>query len=225
MVPSLLRRTSPPSDTAVERFLDRYRRAFNVDKTPRQRLSTEPLLQHYGIETRWLDVVDSLQHALFFATHELCDSPQVPGRKTYAPSLREYGFVYLLDVGHARPVTRQRERVVGYWKTSTNCLLADLRALKPSNALRPHAQHGLLVRSINSADLWSHLVARVAVPANEARRWTAAPSLERDALFPPPIWDLIYGTLTSTKMADLLQDEARRGRPWGDILRFDFVRE
>ena len=52
-----------------------------VDNEPIHKLATEPLLQHYGIETRWLDVVDSVPHALFFATHQLVASPRGGNRR------------------------------------------------------------------------------------------------------------------------------------------------
>lgn len=223
MKASLYRRTPPPTDVDIESFLQRFRATFDFDRGPKAQLSTEPLLQHYGLETRWLDAVDSLPHALFFASHELCDSSQVNGSRTFVPSLREYGFIYMLDVGHLRPIQRNKVAVIGYSRTSLGLHLADLRALKPSSALRPHAQHGLLVRAASDApDLWPHLVARVAVPTKEARAWISGEAMDREALFPPPVWDNFYGKVLSEKMKAFLKDEISRGNSWGDVLRFDF---
>ena len=38
-----------------------------IDETPTY--SYEPLLQHYGVRTKWLDVVDNIWIALWFAAH------------------------------------------------------------------------------------------------------------------------------------------------------------
>lgn len=75
MKSSIHRRTDPPTDREIETFLDAYRTLLRVDPSARGKLSTEPLLQHYGIATRWLDLVDSVPHALFFATHQMVKSP------------------------------------------------------------------------------------------------------------------------------------------------------
>lgn len=216
---SLHRGETPPSDRVIDAFLNRYRAALNVDMEPKQRLTTEPLLQHYGLNTRWLDVVDSLPHALFFATHTLCTG-QAPNTDTYAPSLEDEGFLYVLDLGQLKHKTIAGEEVVGYSR-SKNLAVVDLRALKPSNALRPHAQHGLLIRATSSeTDLWPSLVARIAVPTQEARQWITSASLEREALFPPRVWDNIYETLLSNKMSTFLRSE---NPLWGKILKFDFA--
>lgn len=226
MKASLHRRPTPPSDAETESFLARFRTVMEVDRTAVMKLSTEPLLQHYGLDTRWLDVVDSLPHALFFACHELCDSPQVKGTRTFLPSLREFGFIYVLDMGHLRPVRRGKSTVVGYSRTSLALKLADLRALKPSNALRPHAQHGLLTTAPSStSDLWPHLVARIAVPVRDARAWIAGEATDRTSLFPPPVWDTFYGMMLSAKMSRFLKEEENKGRRWGDVLQMDFLQK
>lgn len=193
------------------------------DRSPMSKLSTEPLLQHYGLQTRWLDVVDSLPHALFFACHDLWGSPALPGKHTFAPTLRKFGFVYVLDIGQLRPVTRTGSQVVGYSRTSSGLRLADLRSLKPSTALRPHAQHGLLVRApTRETDLWPHIVARIAIPAKEARGWIAGDALTRESLFPPQVWDDFYKKVQSVRMNALLANEVKAGRNWGSVLTFDF---
>ena len=223
MTASLHRRASPPSDRDVDLFLRRYRIALSVDGNPADQMSTEPLLQHYGIATRWLDVVDSVPHALFFATHVLVPSPSRAGTLTYAPSREKYGYIYLLDTGTQRLVRKAGRGIVGLTRGSSGLLIADLRKLKPSLALRPHAQHGLLVRAMTgNIDLWDRLVARIAVPTTVARRWIEAPAFDPEELFPAKAWDGVFGHLVSAKMQAFLVDEAALGHTWGSVQRFDF---
>jgi hypothetical protein len=128
--------------------------------------------------------------------------------------------VYLLDVGPLKYRRHAGENLVGYSR-SKELEIVDLRSLKPSHALRPHAQHGLLVRALSpETEMWPLLVARIAVPTREARQWIAAGSLEREALFPMRVWDSVYDMLLSDRMKDFLDRESQN---WGEILRFDFA--
>src|SRR5262249_23188993 len=71
MRPGLFR---PPTDTiAADRleeaeihFEESVRRRINIGRFLRPNLAA--LLQHYGYRTRWLDVVDNLATAIWFAT-------------------------------------------------------------------------------------------------------------------------------------------------------------
>ena len=223
MLASLHRRTTVPGDADVETFLELYRRSLNVDQGPVKRLSTEALLQHYGIATRWLDVVDSVPHALFFATHDMVPSHKGGGLRTFVPSTEKYGLIYLFGLGQLKTVYRAKHPVVGFSRGDARLLVADLRKLKPALALRPHAQHGLLIKADdNIVDLWDRVVARIAVPTQEARRWIAARAFEPDELFPSTRWDPIFGGMLAPKMQKLLQDERAAGRDWGTIHQFDF---
>jgi len=218
-----LHRAAPfPSDANIEAFLRRYRKALNVDTTSVSKLSTEPLLQHYGIRTRWLDVVDSVPHALFFATHQLVKSPLKTGHLTYVPSRAEYGILYLLDAGALTATRRNGATVHGCWRGSQGIDLVDLRKLKPSLALRPHAQHGLLLRdTAGRVDLWDRLLARIAVPTASARQWISSTAFAPEEFFPHRTWDGVFGHLLSPKFSKFLAAENVSGA-WGDIMRFDF---
>lgn len=194
---------------------------FGMDLQPAFALGTEPVLQHYGIDTRWLDAVDSVPHALFFATHKPIEV--APGQWTYIPSTEEYGYVFLIELGKLTSVQRAKKFVAGYSRGALALDVADLRALKPSIALRPHAQHGLLIRDRSGdPDLWNRLVARIAVPATIARRWISAVALEPQELFPDPKWDRVYDQLLSDTMKALLASESNAGRNWGTITRYAF---
>ena len=222
MKASLHRRDPAVLDRDVDAFLRRYRKALAIDTDPAAQLSTEPLLQHYGIETRWLDVVDSIPHALFFATHRLVRSPD-GARWSYVPSVEKHGFIYLMDVGVALNVRRAGKPVIGFSRSSQGLYVADLRKLKPGLVLRPHIQHGLGIRATDKAtDLWNRLVARIAIPTDEGRRWILGQAFERSELFPPRTWDGAYGKLLSSRMERFLRDEVTQGRNWGEIMKFDF---
>ncbi|MGK2954935.1 MAG: FRG domain-containing protein [Solirubrobacterales bacterium] len=147
----------------------------------------EPLLQHYGVRTRWVDVVDNIWIALWFACHEL----RVVGRyghharrdpnETYTPS----AYITLLNAGACVPTGQP-----GISRSAV-ARVADLRTAVPSVYVRPHAQHGLLI----AAGSWStetphdlvHLEELVIeIPLRSALDWLGGGiSLTPYVLFPP----------------------------------------
>lgn len=224
LLPSLYRQDSG-KDFELDAFLDAYRQWLGVDTLPAQQLTTEPLLQHYGLRTRWIDLVDSIPHALFFATNRFATSYESDSLHTYIPSLHPKGYLYVIELETPQTFSLSDGTAVsGFWKCG-NCLLADLRAAKPSLALRPHSQHGLLCRYAEDAknDLWPLVRARITFPMRLARQWIAgAEALSRDSLFPDRFWDGIYGKLLSRKTSAFLESQRRLGRDFGAIVRYDF---
>lgn len=203
-----------------------------MDSADTQRVTTEPLLQHYGLRTRWLDVVDSVPHALFFATHDYVDSTAKAGTKTYIPSVAEWSYVYLIEVSELDPWVSPDSGTTapGIWWSASRARVCDLRQAKPSHALRPHAQHGMLVRPPpGRLSLCDHVVARLAVRVREARTWLGnGLGTCREGLFPPTRWDAVYGTLLAEPAQAAFSSftAANPSAKWfGDITKFDFIEE
>lgn len=106
------------------------------------RAVVEPLLQHYGLKTRWLDVVDNIWVALWFACFR-----QVSVRR-YAHHVRRSAAGSGAS-SHAYVIVFQTEQlsstaVPGY-RVGPRTRSVDLRYNVPSIYLRPHAQHGALI--------------------------------------------------------------------------------
>ena len=137
----------------------------------------EPLLQHYGIRTRWIDAVDNVWVALWFACHEVhATGPNgmflhFERRPLFHPDGKEnYAYIVLLEVG-SNPVHDKPGLTEGM---DTEAI--DLRVACPSTFLRPHAQHGVLVKRRHSAKKlitdYSDVVAGVVrVSLNDAYTW------------------------------------------------------
>lgn len=229
--------TDPPAevDGLLERFLDEYRAEVGFDPKPAHKVTTEPLLQHYGIRTRWVDLVDSIPYALFFATRKLQHIHGSDDVYAYIDSPEDTGVIYLVDCGfeqEMRPVSvidgNRPQDVPGIWaefegRQATGFHVCDLRRAKPSKALRPHAQHGWLCRpELGEQDLWYRVVLRIVVPKSAARVWlgsgdcTSAP-----ALFPSPDDDFNYARLLDQRNQEFLMAQDNR---LGSIMRFAFHR-
>lgn len=161
--------------------------------------SIEPLLQHYGLSTRWVDVVDNVWVALWFG----CHTQVTMGRHAYharrSPTSEDGDaacYITVLDTG---PLELGRH--AGYYQ-SQHFHLIDLRSAAPSGYLRPHAQHGLLVRSAASPSasgfktVSESVVATLRIRLVDALAWLGHGSLTTGhALFPPAVRDEGYRRL------------------------------
>lgn len=169
----------------------------------------EPLLQHYGIRTRWLDLVDNIWIALWFACHTAHGTGQLGEylhferrRPSPDPFKADYAYVLMVETGmeatdNAKPGLFQSEHAD----------LIDLRVAAPSTFIRPHAQHGLLFRRTKFADHkhvdnGEFVVGVLRVQLRDALEWLGEGSLvSTRALFPPATYDFGYRELLNSAPA------------------------
>jgi hypothetical protein len=157
------------------------------------RYAAEPLLQHYGIRTRWLDVVDNLWIALWFACHEFT----VEGRYLHVVRRTVHdageGFAYILSITLTAPVVSEERR--GLWWFRDLGRVVDLRVAVPSYYVRPHAQHGYLIRP-QAMDGSGLKVAVVRIPLLRALEWLGSSViLSPFGIYPPATVDDGYRQL------------------------------
>lgn len=167
MLPGLFRlsTTDPNILREAERTLiDRIRRSIPVKRFDRVDLSA--LLQHYGFRTSWLDAVDNLFVAAWFATNRvLTGSDSVI--EVCAPST-PYGWLFLIAT---RPGSKGLRHV-------------DLRVDHHPLSSRPHVQHGISLTGLDpgNCDLRGFIIATVRIPIQGYT--TAGALFESSFLFP-----------------------------------------
>jgi len=160
----------------------------------------EPLLQHYGLKTTWLDLVDNIWIALWFACYEAKatkDSHFLHFQKRIISEDNQFAYVYLVGAD----LENRHYSKPGYWDGS-NTELVDLRIAAPSYFLRPHAQHGLLFRCKGTEgagrpfDYSSQIKGIVRIPLEKAFDWLGnGHTVGIHALFPPAYYDDGYKIL------------------------------
>ena len=157
------------------------------------RLVLDPLLQHYGYRTSWLDLVDNVWVALWFALHE-AKTTTISGTDYvhYYPSQKEYSYIILMgsdaNMGSGHN---------GVYK-GKETILVDLRKSTPSYFLRPHAQHAYMIRKTDkyAADYSDLIIGIAKIPTSIGLKWLGNNEfLSLHTLFPPVQFDTGYAYL------------------------------
>lgn len=214
MKPSILRNitSSNTANTSLKEIVDSFKRNNehfeNVDDT-----ILHPVLQHYGIHTNWLDIVDNIWVALWFGSHcmqtttvnhhrsEKKDKTSRHGaspkecdqfiRFTPSPTPFTYIFLLLSDGVNETYSGEYRSGIYEGRKT----VLVDIRKVVPSIFIRPHAQHAYAIKSketnpnalsncvVGVAKLWTRNVLEWIGKSSVLSLSTLYPSLFDDAGF------------------------------------------
>lgn len=159
----------------------------------------EPLLQHYGFKTTWMDLVDNVWVALWFS----CFRARSGGtfgkylhfeRRDPLKEIDGYAYIFLIAADSTAADA-------GFYVGNSTELI-DLRVAAPSIFVRPHAQHGVLFRlrgrggSFRPTDYSSQVRGIVRIGLADALSWLGDGNmLGVHALFPPPYYDLGYEML------------------------------
>ncbi|MBS3179357.1 MULTISPECIES: FRG domain-containing protein [unclassified Pseudoclavibacter] len=166
------------------------------------RAAVEPLLQHYGLRTRWIDVVDNIWVALWFACHRQITVGRYAHHSRRSVSQEPASakaYVFVMSTG-----TLEKTHIPGYSLSSTTRFV-DLRYCVPSLYLRPHAQHGALIAPLkldlsaprgSIGSLSSSVEGVLEVDLNDALSWLGQGVMtSAAALFPPATYDEGYRLL------------------------------
>lgn len=211
----------------------------------------EGLLQHYGVRTRFVDLVDNHWIALWMGLNKVSRIKKINDYYHYnerrvsvddmvgvsfIAACREYDqeivekytqkdiqdiakrgilndcedlfqYILLLAIPYARktgnPQSNTNNRGV---YLSKDYVEIDLRQALPSQFLRPHAQHGIVVKRIvhtedqpkgaDAYDIAPSVVGIIKIRIDGARAWLGSGQmLTQENLFPPPAYDYGYDLL------------------------------
>ena len=194
MIPSLYRGKTR-LDSITWKYNARINAAIKGKRIFRQynRAVFEPLIQHYGVRTPYIDLVDNVWVALWFALHQAkAVSINTHEYVYYYDSKEEYAYIILM-VSDAREETTQ----FGVYK-GTDTTLVDLRKATPSYFLRPHAQHAYMIRKNEEfpGDYSDLIVGIAKIPTSVGFKWLGSNEfLSLSSLFPAAYFDSGYKIL------------------------------
>lgn len=174
LVPSLFRFTKTKTEREENlKWLRKVMKEITKEKFDFNgtNLEREALCQHYGLQTRWLDVIDNIHSALWFSCYETASVADTiikqPERN------HNIGYIYLI----ASPQNKINNYVI----------VNDLRK-KPSQWLRPHIQQAYVMKlkdELSYSSKFDHLtVMTLCVPIDLARRWSNIETITEHDMFP-----------------------------------------
>ena len=183
----------------------------------------EGMLQHYGIPTRFIDVVDNHWIALWMGLNHVEKLKQHNQYYHYTERSiplveivngdsqpNDYLFQYILLIAVPYSETQTLRGI----QTSYDYIEVDLRQALPSIFLRPHAQHGLVIRrkvhqrtseGTDAYDMAPAVIGIIKIRIDKVHEWLGTGVLlTQDNLFPPPAYDYGYDLLLSRR--ELFED-------------------
>ena len=193
MVPSLFRDSKNPIRT-LEKFNHRINQILEIKSFNKSnKYVLVGTLQHYGIKSPQIDVVDNLWVALWFAANNF--HSKIIGSHEHlvaTDSKEDYGYIFLL-ASDAIAEGKERGTFEGE-RTDT----IDLRRALPSFYLRPHAQHAFMLRKkAEGFSDYSDLIVGIAkIPTKLISEWIGNTELlSVSGLFPSAYYDYGYEIL------------------------------
>ena len=192
-IPGLFRGKDLSSDhlkrrlAAYEALVSKAKYLYNASRFQQENIHA--IFQHYGLKTPWLDLVDNVFVALWFATHRYFAENN--GNKAhYEISRKEFGHIY-------------------FYATTSKTEYFDLREKHSSLSLRLHVQHGISITrrettwTLANRSLDDHLVATVKFP--NGKEWRPSGQIfSTKFLFPSTDLDNTYKYLKMEKFSELL---------------------
>ena len=179
----------------------------------RARHKVEGLLQHYGVQTRYIDLVDNHWIALWMGLYECHKAKRIESYYHYCrrcvdaldafdgkKHVEEDLYQYILLLAIPRPDDSYEGIEI-----SSGYILVDLRQALPSVFLRPHSQHGLVVRKkpvmnnlAEGYDLATEVIGILKIRIDRVSLWLGHGDLvSQENLFPSPMNDYGYDLLLS----------------------------
>jgi hypothetical protein len=164
------------------------------------------LLQHYGYRTSWLDVVDNLFVAAWFAGHKI--GKDGDSGVEVLPSQETHGWLYLL-------ATRASDGPLR---------IVDLRREHHPLSARPHVQHGVSVTPQDACqDFREFVIATMRVPL--ASFGVSGALFEPIVMLPPKSADDTLRILLKHYVDDIAKEvETAIGVPHGALGRVSCLR-
>ena len=184
-----------------------------IDSIKEDKAKVEGALQHYGIPTGFVDIVDNHWIALWMGLYKNIRIKKIEEYNYY-----EKREIPLVDMANGRPCIEDElyqyiiliaipfsemdnHNGVGI---SDDIIEVDLRKALSSIFLRPHAQHGLVVKKVNHLgtlegfDMATEVIGILRIRIDKVALWLGSGDLlSQNNLFPAPAFDTGYDILLS----------------------------
>lgn len=198
---------------------------MKLDSSSISRTRLESVLQHYGIPTHYVDVVDNHWTALWFGANKytaylrntFCkyekrsvDMGELLQKRielsesefdAHLETIKDSMYQYLLLIAASKSETASDNGI----SIGDDTISVDLRSTLPSTFLRPHAQHGWTIKrkapdNEHGLDMANNVVGILRIRVCDVFNWIGnGELLSQESLFPNPHFDQGYNVLLNHK--------------------------
>ena len=226
LIPSLLRGncTVEKKRASLNKIVEKIRKdhllnnELKLDNSYTSQLRIESLLQHYGIPTSFIDVVDNHWIALWMGLNKSIEIKSLAKYCHYEErripriiieedkeNLDKLLYQYVLLIAVPSNKSKKNKGI----EICDDYEIVDLRKALPSTFLRPHAQHGIVIKKKvhtqsgekilpASYDLADSVIGILKIRIDNAKEWLGnGMFLTQNNLFPAPAYDNGYDILLS----------------------------
>lgn len=186
---------------------EKFMNTLVKDEDEHKGIIIEAILQHYGIPTRCIDAVDNHWVALWFGAYEYYGK-KLMGNNQFA-TYRQRKPVLLDSIGASPNDNCYYQYLIliaandmldqSKAKKNHDIFTIDLRRVIPSTYLRPHAQHGIILKKdtpVEHCDISGNVIAILKIRIDNAIEWLGNGKLVNyENLFPSQFHDLGYQLL------------------------------
>lgn len=169
----------------------------------------EAILQHYGFKTRYIDFVDNIWVALVFSSLSWHSNKYNKQDELMHFDNKGYGYIYVLSAG------KKNSDIDNIVKTDKLYEVVDLRKSIPSLYLRPHAQHGILIKknpirnrlTTSKTNMYNDIIAKLRIRKTTIIKWiNNSKLLTPEFLFPSTYFDDGYSRLSERNIMELYNE-------------------
>ena len=167
----------------------------------------EALLHQYGMTSTWIDVVDNIWIALWFACYKSDATVRFNIRhpSQLAPPFPKRVFYHMV---RRNPRTEEATKPYAYIfllagkdMKSGKMEMIDLRKEIPSHFIRPHVQHGMMIRGRPWINMLKLVQGIIRIDLYDALEWLGEGRiLLSESIFPPPNYDSGFKWLLENEM-------------------------
>ena len=218
LIPSLFRKDMKYDPHAVNRRMNKLKelcakiteegKNIFLNETPPSTYC--PILQQYGMDTEWLDLVDNIWVALWFSAYKTivckCSVAECTKNSMIFWRFREsdelYSYIYLLEF---KKLKKKGKGIYIETIDKGAMEIIDLRQAAPSLYLRPHVQHGIMARrkdfsekkkDIHPYNYSDHIMLTLRIKTKDVLSWIGNSYLLKSSFFfPSPLFDEGYKLL------------------------------
>lgn len=161
----------------------------------------EGVMQQYGLPTTWIDAVDNIWIALWFSCYKSDLPTNIRLAMATQKKWQERTFIHMIRRSPSSDLT-EYSYVFVLGGNTEDMESIDLRSSVPSDFIRPHVQHGVLIRTagVKGVNMFQLVKGIIRIRLQDALDWLGDGLIfQPSSILPPPNYDAGFKQLLTSE--------------------------